>query len=154
MGANRTTLRLTRQRRAILTVLEGTRKHPTADEVFRRVRQEAPRISLGTVYRNLDLLARAGMIQRIDTAGAQMRFDANHRPHPHLRCVRCGRVDDAPIAQDELLIEELRRVTEYDIIGQSVEFTGICPDCRGREKSDRGECDRDTLSEEGGQRWT
>jgi len=154
VGVNRTAVRMTRQRRAILAVLEATREHPTADEVFRRVRQEVPRISLGTVYRNLDLLAHAGIIQRIDGAGAQMRFDANQRPHPHLRCVRCGRVDDAPIAQDESLIEELRRVTEYEITGLSVEFTGICPDCQGQKESGRGERDRDTLSEKGDRKWT
>ena len=151
MGAKRTAVRMTRQRRAILAMLEGTREHPAADEVFRRVRQEVPRISLGTVYRNLDLLARAGIIQRTDRAGAQMRFDANQRPHPHLRCVCCGRVDDAPITQDESLIEELRRVTEYEIIGLSMEFTGICPDCQGQEEGGRGE---DIPSKQGDRQWT
>ncbi len=150
VSVSRPKVRMTRQRRAILAVLENTKKHPTADEVFRRVRQEVSRMSLGTVYRNLDLLVRAGIIQRIDRAGAQMRFDANGRPHPHLRCVRCGCVDDAQIAQDEALIEALRRVTKYDVIGVSIEFMGICPDCQGQgggQASGRGEGDCETVTE-------
>ena len=53
-----------------------------------------PKISLGTVYRNLDLLARLGMIQRLEMAGAETRFDGTVRPHNHVRCLGCGRIDD------------------------------------------------------------
>ena len=68
--------------------------HPTADEVYQVVRKRLPRISLGTVYRNLDVLSESGEISRLDRCGAQYRFDGDLEQHYHIRCSSCGRVDD------------------------------------------------------------
>ena len=96
--------RNTPQRRVILEELQKTSSHPTAAELYAKVRRRLPRISLGTVYRNLDLLAEMGKIQKLDLAGGETRFDGNPEPHCHMRCVRCGRVDDLhEIAVDVVL---------------------------------------------------
>jgi len=68
-------LKMTKQRRVIVEELKKLKTHPTATLIYELVRKRLPRISLGTVYRNLDLLAEAGIIQKLETAGTQKRFD-------------------------------------------------------------------------------
>jgi len=79
-------LRITRQRRVILEELQRTKSHPTADELYRKVRRRLPRISLGTVYRNLELLSRSGLIRKLEIGGGKMRFDGIVEPHYHIHC--------------------------------------------------------------------
>src|SRR5882724_8147083 len=85
-------LRLTGPRRVVLEVLRGTDAHPTAESVHRLVRRRLPRVSLGTVYRNLRLLVAEGLAAEIP--GPHARFDANMDAHHHFTCVRCGRIVD------------------------------------------------------------
>ena len=87
-------MRLTNQRQVILEELRNVKTHPTASELYDMVRQRLPRIGLGTVYRNLELLADCGIINKLETGGEQKRFDGNPGPHYHIRCTTCGRVDD------------------------------------------------------------
>ena len=86
--------RMTRQRAVILEELRKTTTHPTADELYGKVRERLPRISLGTVYRNLDFLADSGEIRRLEAAGTTKRFDGNMVEHQHVRCLCCGRIGD------------------------------------------------------------
>jgi len=106
-------LRMTRQRRTIMDVLENGKDHPPADEIYKRVRRRLPRISLGTVYRNLDLLAEHGMIRKLEFAGSQRRFDGKTDNHYHVRCTACGRVEDAPLDPMTGLEDGLRNATDY-----------------------------------------
>jgi Fe2+ or Zn2+ uptake regulation protein len=122
-------LRMTRQRQVILDELRSQNSHPTADALYERVRQRLPRISLGTVYRNLEILTSLGEIQTLDLSGSQKRFDGNPQKHYHIRCMHCGRLDDAPIAPLNQLEDELYGATVYTIIGHRLEFMGLCPEC-------------------------
>ena len=124
-----TNSRLTRQRAIIFEELVALTSHPTADELYEIVRVRLPRISLGTVYRNLDLLCAQGRIFRLETAGHQMRFDATTHEHPHIRCVECGRVADVRLNQPPLPLEQVAAATEYKVLRQRTNFDGICPDC-------------------------
>ncbi len=94
------------------------------------MRQKLPHISLGTVYRNLELLAEYGLIQKIELAGSQRRFDGNVESHYHIHCNRCGRVDDLPVRPFPINKEDLRAVTAFEITGHRVEFFGLCPKCK------------------------
>lgn len=125
-------VRLSRQREAILAELCKVKTHPTADEVYDMVRKIMPRISLGTVYRNLDFLSSRGVVLRIGGAGTQKRFDGNPMPHPHLRCSVCGRVDDLEhhLALPELSAEQSMG---YGNLRCDVEFVGVCPMCAGEK---------------------
>ena len=87
-------VRTTRQRRLILEEFQTPGKHRTADEVYARVRKKLPNISLGTVYRNLDLLSRAGLIKRLHLGGRQKQYDGGMHRHYHVQCIRCGRISD------------------------------------------------------------
>jgi Fur family ferric uptake transcriptional regulator len=121
--------RMTRQRRVILEEIRKINNHPAADEIYERVRKRLPRISLGTVYRNLDVLCELGEIQRLELSGAMKRYDGIPKKDYHIRCVGCDRVDDAPIAPLNALEDDLYGTTVYEIIGHNLEFTGLCPRC-------------------------
>jgi Fur family ferric uptake transcriptional regulator len=126
-------LRMTRQRKVILEELRKLDTHPSADEIYEVVRHRLPRISLGTVYRNLEVLSELGEIQKLELSGMLKRFDWDTTKHYHIRCVRCNRVDDAPIAPLNQLDNELYGATVFEIIGHNLEFTGLCPECSKKE---------------------
>jgi len=126
-------LRMTPQRKTLIEELRKLNSHPTADELYEIVRKRLPHISLGTVYRNLEILSRKGMIRKIELSGTQKRFDGDLEIHQHIRCTECGRIDDLPAGTavtrcDMDLIEQ----TGYEVIERRVEFIGICPECRKR----------------------
>jgi Fe2+ or Zn2+ uptake regulation protein len=122
-------LRMTRQRRVILQELRKTMTHPSADEVYEMVRKLLPRISLGTVYRNLEILSELGEIQKIEICGKLKRFDANIAEHYHLRCLNCHRIDDVPEHIHFDFNTSLNAQTGYAITGHRLEFVGLCPEC-------------------------
>lgn len=122
--------RMTRQRKIILEELRNMHSHPTADEVYETVRKRMPRISLGTVYRNLEILSQWGLAQRLDLAGNRRRFDGLTEEHYHVRCVRCGEVEDVPVEPLQTLEESARTNTDFEIIGHRLNFLGVCPGCR------------------------
>jgi Fur family ferric uptake transcriptional regulator len=127
--------RMTKQRSVILEELSKVRTHPTAYDVYEMVRVRLPRISLGTVYRNLEHLSSSGVIKRLDLGGGQRRFDFVNDDHMHIRCIACGRVDDVVLNQSHGMttIEEMVAGTSgYQVLGCSMDFQGICPRCRAK----------------------
>jgi Fur family ferric uptake transcriptional regulator len=122
--------RLTKQRRVVLEELKKTTAHPTADELYEVVRKRLPNISLGTVYRNLEILSACGEALKLDLGEGKKRFDARMEPHYHLRCTECGRVFDIPyIPLDDEIKSRLKDVSQYKITGIQVHFDGICDEC-------------------------
>jgi Fur family ferric uptake transcriptional regulator len=128
---NGISFRLTSQRRVILDEIRNTSVHPTAAEVYERVRRRIPTISLGTVYRNLELLCEQGLIRCI-RGGDQRRYDADLTNHYHVRCTVCGRVDDLPASADGAPERFIADDFGYEILSCVVRYLGICPDCRKR----------------------
>jgi Fur family ferric uptake transcriptional regulator len=126
--------RMTEQRRTILEALRAVKTHPSADEIYETVRRALPRISLGTVYRNLEFLADKGVIQKLDVGGSQMRFDGNPKNHYHVRCVDCGRVADVDLPVSRTF-EKVKTVADgFEILAHRLEFIGRCPACRRRKR--------------------
>lgn len=121
--------RLSKQRKVILEELCKVDTHPTADEVYEMVRRILPRISLGTVYRNLEFLHSQGLVLKLGVAGAQKRFDGNPSPHPHIRCQVCNKVEDVhyEVTPPELPEEYSRG---YHAVRGEVDFVGVCPQCQ------------------------
>ncbi|MFC1818526.1 Fur family transcriptional regulator [Thermodesulfobacteriota bacterium] len=122
-------MRLTSQRQVILEELQKVTSHPTASDVFDMVRKRLPRIGLGTVYRNLDLLAERGVIKKIEVGGEQKRFDGDTSPHYHIRCVKCNRVEDIFIERHRELEKNAASCCNYKILDHHVQFSGICSEC-------------------------
>lgn len=125
--------RMTRQRAVILEELRKTKSHPTADELYSIVRERLPRISLGTVYRNLDFLADSGEIRRLEAAGSTKRFDGDISWHQHVRCLRCGRIGDVMQSLATPSVDGIQVEGFFSIVGSRIEFDGICDECAGRQ---------------------
>ena len=138
MNAPESMIRLTTQRQILLEELSRVNSHPTACELYEMVRKRLPRIGLGTVYRNLELMADSGMILKLELGGAQKRFDATTDPHYHVRCSVCGKMEDISIDVQERITKNAVDQTSYHILGHSIEFTGECPACQ-REKEKEAE---------------
>jgi len=132
MTATRT-FRMTRQRRVILDLVGSAETHPTAEEVFARARRRLPKISLGTVYRSLELLSQSNMIHTLDLTSGPKRFDGRMESHYHLRCLKCGKIDDLPVDPLSEIEQMARRHSGYEIVGHEVEVIGVCPDCKARK---------------------
>lgn len=124
--------RNTKQRQFILEYLKGVRNHPTADQVYHGVRKKMPRISLGTVYRNLELLSASGEIKKLEF-GTQRRFDGFTDDHLHVRCIECQEVADVELG-DVLSVDEAADKTGYKILNYQVEFIGYCPKCKEKKE--------------------
>lgn len=124
--------RNTRQRTVVLEEVKQTTSHPTAMEVYEAARRRLPRISLGTVYRNLERLEEQGFIRKLDTGGGEARFDGDVEPHHHVRCVGCGVVGDVPGVAADAWPGGLPSVQGYEIVGYRLELAGVCSDCRQR----------------------
>lgn len=105
--------------------------HPTADELYARVRKRLPRISLATVYRNLEMLSDNGVIQELDTTGKLKRFDGDPSKHTHIVCVNCGKVDDIEYEGKENPFTSIRSAGGYKVLKFRIEFDGVCPECEG-----------------------
>jgi Fur family transcriptional regulator, ferric uptake regulator len=125
-----TRLRMTTQRQVILDELKKLKSHPTAGELCQIVRRRLPRISLGTVYRNLEILSRQGMIQKLDVGGTEMRFDGTTDNHYHLRCLNCGKVADVEMDVIPGLEHKVDGAAGYEVLAHRLEFMGLCPDCK------------------------
>ena len=123
-------LRMTRQRKVIIEELRKVDTHPSADEVYEMVRKRLPHISLGTVYRNLEILSAKGEIQKLELGCTLKRFDGIAENHYHIRCLHCDRVVDAPADFDVTVNHDFKNATGYKIMGHKLEFIGICPDCQ------------------------
>lgn len=124
----------TNQRRIIIEELRKLKTHPTADELYAIVREKLPQISLGTVYRNLELLAEAGKILKLELSGKQKRFDGNVNKHFHMRCSSCGRIEDMEADEMGEIDSRLNDlVDKLKVDGYRLELSGLCSRCRAEE---------------------
>ena len=120
---------MTRQRTVILEELRKVVTHPSSDEIYEMVRKRLPRVSLGTIYRNLEILSENGEIQKLELGCTLKRFDGIAKNHYHIRCIHCDRVVDAPGDFDVAVNHDLKNATDFKIIGHKLELIGICPEC-------------------------
>ena len=128
--------RMTGQRKVILRELARVHTHPTADEIYVLVRKMIPHISLGTVYRNLEMLSEMGLIRKLEFAGSQRRYDGNPELHHHIRCVACGSVDD--VSPDAVSAFEFSRdMIPWRVLDYRVVFLGLCGECAKRNTGTR-----------------
>ncbi len=125
------TLKYSRQRESIKHYLSITTKHPTADEVYMHMKKEFPNISLGTVYRNLNLLTDLGEAVKISTPDGGDRFDGRLEPHNHFLCTKCGRLLDLDIDMRSVEAATRKAAENFDgiITSSTTLFYGECSDC-------------------------
>ena len=127
------TTRKTKQKEAILEVLRSTDSHPTAAWIYEQVKRKLPHISLATVYRDLEMLARKGEILEIDFGSDPSRYDPNTGDHYHFRCLKCSNIydiDDIDEVVDLEMDSRVARKTGFDVMYHCLEFHGFCRQCR------------------------
>ena len=124
--------RRSRQRELIYQAVAASREHPTAQMVYDVLRPQMPRLSLGTVYRNLHQMAQEGRL--VELAGPVSRFDAVLAPHAHLLCSGCGRVVDSA-APDCVPLPGAAPPPGWSVTGYHLLFVGTCPACAQADRS-------------------
>jgi Fur family ferric uptake transcriptional regulator len=131
---DRSRQRVTAQRAMLLELLRQSSGHVDADELYRRARKKNPRISLSTVYRNLQLFKKLGLIE-------EHHFDEEHHhyevksgtEHQHLLCTSCGKVVEFACPVSRKLRRDIGKQYDFDITGVEVRMTGLCSSCRNKE---------------------
>ncbi len=126
---SRTNLRMTRQRETILEALRSVTTHPTADELFKMVREKLPHISLATVYRNLEVMIEERIVRKVSSGDREMHFDADTSKHYHMLCVECGRPFDLPFDTKVTLYDICPDADTYRSTDVNIEFEFVCNQC-------------------------
>ena len=124
--------RNTPQRALILEELRAAKDHPTAADLYHRVRNRMPRISLGTVYRNLEVLHEDGLVHKLTSAGGEARFDGMMDDHDHVRCTECGHIADVHHDGPEGRPHTPAMLSGFKVSSFRLEYLGTCPDCQAR----------------------
>ena len=127
---------VTVQRRVIFQTLLQRQDHPTADQIFEDVRTQIPNISRTTVYRVLEALVGLGVIRRVHSLGSAVRYDGNIDRHHHLVCRQCGRMADWEAPELNNLPMPKRKALGFYIDDYTIQFTGVCAECRRRLEHD------------------
>ena len=122
-------LKYSKQREALLRILRGVNTHPTADRLYEEIRKEFPKISLATVYRNLNQLVENGEIIRLECNGEAEHYDGNPKKHYHFICRKCSAIIDVSISDaskiNDLVIEkDILKVEDHELF-----FYGLCQNC-------------------------
>lgn len=122
--------RMTKQKQLILDILRGTKSHPTADWVYEEARKAIPDISLGTVYRNLNVLKEKGQILELNYGSTYSRFDGNPVNHYHFVCEGCGSVYDVDLPVQEAVNRLVEEKEGFRVTSHRLEFYGRCDNCK------------------------
>lgn len=122
--------RYSQQRERIYQAVCRSSEHPTAEMVYNSLKAEMPRLSLGTVYRNLHQMAREGRLRELE--GPVARFDAILRRHTHFTCTGCGRVLDLDGVPYDDRLDRLAGEMGCVVEGHDLMFSGLCPACAGK----------------------
>jgi Fur family transcriptional regulator, peroxide stress response regulator len=127
LGANGQ--RFTEQRAAVYRSLLDAHTHPSADDLFTAVRKVIPDISLATVYKSLETLVSCGLASKLTFGDGSARYDGRTDPHPHARCLVCGKVMDLPGRLDGGVLAAMGHPPGFSVEGYRVEVVGVCGDC-------------------------
>ena len=125
------------QRNCIMNIVVSNPVHPTAEQVYDIARRSYPKISLGTVYRNLNQLAEHGILKKICSSYGSVRFDGRTDPHFHMICSCCEKVFDVELGEMMCLNDKIRTKYDFEVTEYEISIKGICSECR--EKQGKGE---------------
>ena len=121
--------RFSKQRKLIYDMIVENPIHPSADVINSRLRADHPELSLGTVYRNLNVLSEMGAIKKIDSRMKSERYDGRTDDHYHMICEKCGKMFDVETEYQTDLIHEAQRKTPHLLKEHNIIFYGICEKC-------------------------
>ena len=123
--------RLTPQRVALLRLLAASDGHPSAAQLYDRLKDQFPTTSPGTIYKTLNLLKDLDEVLELGFSNDDNRYDGSKPyPHPHLICIRCRKIMDAEVGLTQNLVQEVTRQSGYQIVGHRLDFYGLCSACQ------------------------
>ena len=125
-------IRHTKQRQLVLEAVQVSDDHPTAAQVYQRVRRRYPGIAYATIYNALRWWVKRGELREFAFGDAAARYDRNRSRHDHVICTRCGRLLDVSVTLPRKVFDQVRRHTGVEINSHHVQFLGLCPDCAPR----------------------
>lgn len=125
-------MRYSKQRELILNTVLKNRIHPTAENVYRLLKEDNPELSLGTVYRNLNYLSENNMLKKINVPDGSDRFDGTTTRHQHLICRCCGKVIDVSVDELEKIHNDIMKRKGFSIDVDTLVFEGICNECTNK----------------------
>ncbi|MEN8148623.1 MAG: transcriptional repressor [Planctomycetota bacterium] len=126
---NRAGRRMTPQRAAVLAALDSCPIHPTAEDIYAIVVKDIPRISLGTIYRNLQVLVAEGYANRLPAREGSHRYDRVVAAHHHIVCRECSRIVDIHLEDDPDLRRRVEEQSGFAVRSHRTEFEGVCEKC-------------------------
>jgi len=131
-------IKVTPQRMAVYAFLKRTDIHPNVEMIYQKLKGDYPAMSLATVYKTVDVLKKVGLIQELSVGEGGLRYDANIKPHSHIYCEICGRVDDVDRyylddLQNRSLLQKVENETGYNVSFVQLYFFGKCPQCMSEE---------------------
>lgn len=123
--------RITHQRLAVIRVLAASDEHPSAEQIFEKVRSRFPTTSLATVYKTIALLKDLGEVLELGFPDGSNRYDGNRPyPHPHIVCTGCGKIVDPEVVSLDEFENEIVRKTGFRILYHRLDFFGLCQECQ------------------------
>lgn len=123
-------LKLTPQRLAVYKFLQNTTEHPSVETIYKGLQPEYPTMSLATVYKALKTLVEVDLVQELNVGEGNFRYDAMSKPHPHIQCLKCGKVNDLINITFPDLNTIAQENSEYKILYNKLFFYGYCKDCQ------------------------
>ena len=129
----------TPQRIAISRFALSDQDHPTVQRVYSEVRNVYPTVSLATVYKTIQILKKAGLIQELSLPQDQTRFDSDMKPHINLVCLRCGNIKDLADPAVQEIVTKISMTEKFAATGQRFDIYGICQSCDKMSKTDKTE---------------
>ena len=123
-------IRITPQRQLIIEYLIDTDTHPTVDEIYHGITQRYGALSLATIYNNLNVLVKAGLVEEMKFNGVTSRYDYNHHQHFHILCVECGQIEDVHFDHVQPIIDAAKEQTKYQVFHLNIELHGLCSKCQ------------------------
>jgi Fur family ferric uptake transcriptional regulator len=121
--------RSTKQRRVIIEELCSVDSHPTASEIYLMVRRRLPNVSMGTVYRNLEILETQGKVASLKICRRETHYDAKVEPHAHFYCKQCGQIYDFDLEENCCFIQQKLQSEGHRVEKTTIEFVGVCKAC-------------------------
>lgn len=121
-----------KQREKILEYVKSVKTHPTAQMVYDNLKSQIPNLSLGTVYRNLDVLSETGKLRRIKIANSKDRFDGDLTSHSHAMCIKCGEIFDIQACNFTSADECIEKKLNCIVLSHDVMFNILCSECKNK----------------------
>jgi Fur family transcriptional regulator, peroxide stress response regulator len=127
--------KMTPQRLAIAKILAVSKGHPSVEAIHEQLRRDFPTMSLATVYRNIVILKSLGEVLELGFPDGSNRYDGNRPvPHPHVICIKCGKIVDPVLDSLDEMKKEVAKETDFAILTHRLDFFGICRACQALEK--------------------